>query len=166
MRSILNLSAALAALAIALPAAAQTTPSPATSAPQVTFASAADVAALVAKEKVQIKPGAGAIAQPILLLAPYRTNIEYRNGRANAAVHEIDAEMFYVIDGSGTFALGGQLTNPKRTNEHNLSGDGITGGEIRQVSKGDLLFVPQNTPHQVIATNGELILLSMHVPRP
>lgn len=165
MRSILKLGVALAALAIALPAGAQTAaPAPAPEAK--TFASAADVAALLAKEKAEIKPGAGAIAQPILLLPPYRTNIEYRNGRANAAVHEVDAELFYVIDGSGTFALGGQLTNPKRTNEHNLSGDGITGGEIRQVSKGDVLFVPQNTPHQVIATNGELILLSLHVPRP
>jgi mannose-6-phosphate isomerase-like protein (cupin superfamily) len=166
MRSILKLGAALGALAmLAGPAAAQTPAAP--PAPEVrTFASAADVAALVAKEKATIKPGAGAMAQPIMLLPPYRTNIEYRNGKANAAVHEDAAEIFYVIDGSGTFVLGGQLTNPHRTNEHNLSGDGITGGEVRKVAKGDLLFVPQNTPHQVISTDGDLILMSMHVPRP
>ncbi len=94
-----------------------------------------------------------------------RASLEYRTGKANGAVHENEAEFFYVLEGSGTWMLGGHLKDPKRTNEHNLSGE-IEGGEARKVAKGDVLFVPQNTPHQVVQVDGALVLISMHVPRP
>ena len=34
------------------------------------------------------------------------------------------------------------------------------------VTKGDLLIVPENTPHQVIPSGGPIVLMTMHVPRP
>jgi hypothetical protein len=37
-------------------------------------------------------------------------------------VHELDAELFYVIDGSGTVVTGGKLTGETRTNAENLRG--------------------------------------------
>ncbi len=63
-------------------------------------------------------------------------------------MHETEAELFYVIDGSGVVVLGGKLTGEKRTNAHNLSGDAIEGGESRKVAKGDVFIVPQGEPHQ------------------
>jgi len=129
------------------------------------FESAADVAALAAKAKATRKPDQANLAQPLLQLPPYTANLEYRAGVANAAVHEKEAELFYVIDGAGTLVTGGKLTAETRTNAENLSGTGIEGGKSQHVGKGDFIMVPENTPHWFSAIEGTLTLMSIHLPR-
>jgi mannose-6-phosphate isomerase-like protein (cupin superfamily) len=73
--------------------------------------------------------------------------------------------MFYVLDGSATLVTGGKLANEKRTNAENLSGTGIEGGSAQAVAKGDVVIVPENTPHWFSVINGSLVLMSLHVPR-
>ncbi len=138
----------------------------ASSQPDKTFASSSDVQALIAKAKSDHKEGQPVVSEPILRLAPYRVNLEYRTAVAPPAVHEKEAELFYVIDGSATMVTGGKLANEKRTNAENLSGTSIEGGDSRTISKGDFLIVPENTPHGFSAINGTLILMTFHVPRP
>src|SRR5207253_1654723 len=91
--------------------------------------------------------------------------LEYRAGVANGAVHEKEAEMFYVVDGAGTLVTGGKLTGETRTNAENLSGSGIEGGKSQRVAKGDFIMVPENTPHWFSAIEGSLTLMSIHLPR-
>jgi len=62
-----------------------------------TFVSSADVTALIAKAKATRKPDQANLVQPLLQLAPYTANLEYRAAVANGAVHEKEAEMFYVV---------------------------------------------------------------------
>ena len=135
------------------------------SAPTKTYASAADVAALLAKAKADHKEGQPIVAETILQLAPYRANMEYRSSVGPASVHEKEAELFYVIDGSATLMTGGKLENEKRTNAENLTGTGIEGGHSQAVAKGDFVIVPENTPHWFSAINGTIVLMSLHVPR-
>ena len=59
-----------------------------------TYASSADVAALIAKAKHDQKPGQPIVAEPILQFAPYSAVLEYRTGAAPANVHEKQAEFF------------------------------------------------------------------------
>jgi mannose-6-phosphate isomerase-like protein (cupin superfamily) len=131
-----------------------------------TFASSADVAAMAAKAKSERKENQPIVTQRILQLAPYSANLEYRASVGPAAVHEKEAEMFYVIDGSATLVTGGKLVKESRTNPENLTGTGIEGGTPRAVSKGDFVIVPENTPHWFSAINGTITLMSLHVPRP
>jgi mannose-6-phosphate isomerase-like protein (cupin superfamily) len=131
-----------------------------------TFISSSDVAALIAKAKSERKANQPIVAQPLLKLAPYTASLEYRAAVGPAAVHEKEAEMFYVIDGSATLVTGGKLTEEKRTNAENLTGTGIEGGTPRPVAKGDFIIVPENTPHWFSAINGTVVLMSLHVPRP
>jgi len=133
--------------------------------PTKTYSSAADVAALLAKAKADHKDGQPTVIENILHLAPYNANLEYRTGVGPAAVHEREAELFYVLDGSATLTTGGKLTEEKRTNAENLSGTGIEGGNAREVAKGDVIIVPENTPHWFSAINGTIVLMSLHVPR-
>jgi mannose-6-phosphate isomerase-like protein (cupin superfamily) len=129
-----------------------------------TFASAADVNALIAKAKSQRKENQPTVAEPILELGGYDGHLEYRASVGNAALHEDEAELFYVIDGSATITTGGKLTNEKRTDAANLSGTAIEGGTPRKIAKGDWILVPENTPHWFSPINGVLVLYSMHVP--
>jgi len=130
-----------------------------------TFASAADVAALIAKAKSDRKQDQANFIQQILTLAPYNANLEYRGAVGPAAVHEKEAEMFFVIDGSGTLVTGGKLVGETRTNAENLSGTAIEGGTTRNVAKGDYFIVPEGAPHWFSKINGTLVLMSLHVPR-
>lgn len=133
--------------------------------PTKTYASAADVEALLAKAKADHKDGQPTVIERILQLAPYGVNLEYRTGVGPAAVHVHEAELFYVLDGSGTLTTGGKLTAEKQTNAENLTGTGIEGGNGRKMSKGDFAIVPENTPHWFSAIDGTIVLMSMHVPR-
>ena len=132
-----------------------------------TFASASDVAALLEKAKSERKENQPMVSEHILQLPPYNANLEYRPAVAPAAVHEKEAELFYVIDGSATMVIGGKLVNEKRTNPTNLTGTAIEGGTSRNVAKGDFIIVPENTPHWFSAINAPaLVLMTFHVPRP
>ena len=143
---------------------AQQPPAPAAAAASRTMVSASDVTALIAKAKAERKGDQALLAQSMIQLAPYNVSLEYRAAVANAAVHETEAELFYVIDGSATLVTGGKLTNENRTNAANLSGSGIEGGVTRRVAKGDFIMVPEGTPHWFSAIDGTVVLMSLHLP--
>jgi len=135
--------------------------------PDKTFTSAADVEAMIAKAKNERKPDQANFVQPLLRLAPYTANLEYRIEGIDtpATVHEKEAELMYVVEGAGTLTTGGKLVGEKRTNASNLSGTGVEGGTPQRISKGDYIFVPENTPHSFTKTQGRLVIMSIHVPR-
>jgi mannose-6-phosphate isomerase-like protein (cupin superfamily) len=126
--------------------------------------SAADVAAMMAKAKAERKDTQPMMAQSMMQLAPYNVSLEYRAAVGTASLHETDAELFYVVDGSATLITGGKLTNENRTNAANRSGTGIEGGVSRRVAKGDFIMVPEGTPHWFSAIDGTVVLMSLHLP--
>lgn len=155
----------LVAIACSQPLFAQAPASPAPSAPKL-FTSAGDLTAMIATAKKERKPDQANFTQPILRLAPYSANLEYRVAgiNANASVHEREAEMFVVIEGSGTLITGGKLREERRTNADNLSGSGIDGGTRQHVAKGDYIMVPENVAHWFGEIDGALVLMSIHLP--
>ena len=130
------------------------------------FAGSADVQALIAKAKAERKPDQPNFIQPIVQLAPYTANLEHRVAgvAAPASVHEREAEMFYVVEGSGTLVTGGTLRDEKRTNAENLTGSGVNGGTPRKIAKGDWVMVPEKTPHWFSQIDGTIVLMSIHLP--
>jgi len=128
------------------------TPAPVAS--MKTFASSADVIALIAKAKSEHKDGQTIVMEPILQFAPYAATLEYRASAGAAAVHPNQAEMMYVIEGSATLVTGGKLT-----------GATIQGGDTRTVSKGDFIVVPEGTPHWFSAVDGAVVLMTIKMPR-
>jgi mannose-6-phosphate isomerase-like protein (cupin superfamily) len=136
-------------------------------APMNTFMNNKEIMGLVDKAKADRKGDAPLVAEPILTLAPYRAQLEYRPAMAPAAVHEKDAELMVVLEGAGNIVTGGKLVDEKRTNANNLAGSSIADGKSQAVVKGDMLIVPANTPHQVIPTGGApIVLMTLHVPHP
>jgi len=92
----------LAAVVSFAASAQQPAPGSASAAASRTMVTAADVAALIAKAKAERKDNQPILAQPLIQLAPYNVSLEYRASVGNAAVHETEAELFYVIDGSAS----------------------------------------------------------------
>jgi mannose-6-phosphate isomerase-like protein (cupin superfamily) len=127
-----------------------------------TYAAAAEITALLAT--LAAKPPAPMLGAGVLHLDPYQANLEYRTTVGSAAIHEKEAELFFVLEGAGSLVTGGTLVAPKRHND-NVMGTAITGGTTQKVAKGDVFIVPENTPHWFNAIDGKLVLISFHVPR-
>jgi len=132
-----------------------------------TFTSAADVAAMISKAKSERKPDQANYIQRLLQAAPYSVNLEYRVQGIDTTpnVHEVDAEIIYVVDGAAKLTTGGKLLGEKRVNATNVTGSGIEGGTARRIAKGDYCLVPENTPHGFTDTEGTLVIMSVHIPR-
>jgi mannose-6-phosphate isomerase-like protein (cupin superfamily) len=126
----------------------------------VTYASASDVAALITRAKKERKNGAALVVAKVLQLDPYGTYLEYRaNSKplANVGLHPKDAELVYVLRGSGTMVTGGTTAADEMS---------INGGESQKIGKGDFIFIPEGTPHWISHIDRTLVLMSIHVPRP
>jgi len=161
MRASLLASAVFAAALVSTASAQQAAPL------TTQFMSDKQIMGLIEKAKNDRKGEAPMVAEPILLLPPYKAQLEYRPGTAPAAVHEKDAELFVVLQGTGNIVTGGKLVEEKRVNAANLSGPSISDGHSQSVVKGDMRIVPPNTPHQVIPSGGApIVVMTMHVPFP
>lgn len=133
------------------------------------FSSAAEVTAMIEKAKKERKPDQANFIQPLLLVPPYGVvNLESRvqGMDTNPNVHETEAELIYVVEGACTFTTGGTLKNEKRVNAANRTGTSIDGGTSRRIAKGDWVLVPENTAHAFTKTEGSLVIVSLHFPKP
>jgi uncharacterized protein GlcG (DUF336 family) len=77
----------------------------------------------------------------------YMVHASHRDKAGIAEIHEQDADIIYVLEGSATFVTGGTVVEPKPTAPGEIRGREITGGETRQLAKGDVIIVPAGTPH-------------------
>ena len=153
--------------AVLLAATASAASAQQAAAPATAFMSDKDIMALVDKAKADRKGDAPTTAEPILQLAPYKAQLEYRPVGGPAAVHTEDAELMVVLQGAGNIVTGGKLVDGKQVNTYNMSGPSISGGQDHNVVKGDMILIPPNTPHQVTPSGGApIVLMTMHVPFP
>ena len=77
----------------------------------------------------------------------YRVGMARREGPGDAEVHDIDTDIFYVLEGRATLVSGGEMVEPRTVapNEHRASS--TRGGEARTVAKGDIIVIPRTMPH-------------------
>ena len=140
---------------------AQTAPAP-TDRTKASVYSAADLAAAIAKLSDE-RPSS---AVRVFTLAPYNVSVERRLPRPQgASLHETQAELFYVIEGSATLLTGGSLVSPTR-NGTNMSATAIEGGVRQTFGKGDFLLVPSGIPHQFVDIKAPVQLMSIYLPNP
>lgn len=152
-------TALLVAFAVTPQAQAPAPPAP-TDRTRATHFTAADLQAGLAR----LPDGRPSSAVRVFSLAPYNVNVERRLPQPQgASLHEAQAELFYVIEGSGTMLTGGTLIDPTR-NGTNLSGKGIEGGTRHPFNKGDFLMVPSGVAHQFVDLTVPVHVMSMYLP--
>lgn len=142
--------------------AAQAPAPPPTDRTKATHFTAADLQAAMARLPTD-RPAASV---RVFSLAPYNVAVERRLPQPQgASLHEAQAELFYVIEGSATMLTGGTLIAPAR-NGANLQGTGIEGGTRNVFNKGDFLIVPSGVPHQFVDITAPVQVMSMYLPNP
>jgi mannose-6-phosphate isomerase-like protein (cupin superfamily) len=129
------------------------------------YMSAAEVNKAVAASAAKQGTSANAVTR-VFRLAPYNVNIEHRIAvPQGAAIHDKDAELFYIIDGAATIVTGGTLVEPTR-NGDNVNGKSIQGGTPQVLAKGDFVLVPAGVAHWFSSVQGSITQMSVHLPMP
>lgn len=77
----------------------------------------------------------------------YMVHASHRDNAGVVEVHEQDADIIYVLEGSATLVTGGEVVNGKPIAPGEIRGTSVKGGETRQITKGDVIIVPAGTPH-------------------
>ena len=153
-------AATTVAVLCAVPAFAQQVVTPETTAG--VYMSAADVAAAVAK-----LPKNPLASVPVFKIGSFNVNVEHRLGAPAAAqaasVHDKDAELFFMMDGTATLVTGGKLVEGTKDGD-NWRGKSIEGGKSQKMSKGDFMMVPAGVPHWFTDINGQITEFSLHLP--
>jgi mannose-6-phosphate isomerase-like protein (cupin superfamily) len=104
------------------------------------------------------------VATNLVTEAPYRVNVEHRiAGTTPPSIHEKNGEMFFVVDGDGVVNTGGKLVDPVRRG-NNILGTSIVDGQSRPIHKGDVVFVPAGTPHQIADVKTTLTMVVTMLP--
>ena len=150
----------IAMLGVVGHAAAQTPAPPPTDRTRATHYRASDLQAALAKLPADRPTG----AVRVFTLDPYNVGVEQRQPRPQgAAAHADRAELFYVINGSGTMLTGGTITDGKQTGV-NTQGSTISGGTRIDFSPGDFIMVPSGVPHQFVDLKAAVQVMSMYLP--
>ena len=140
---------------LSAPAFAQRgTPPPPTDRTKLSYMSAAEVEAAIAK----LPTDRANSAVRVFTYAPYNVSIEHRLAMAQSpSVHADEAELFYVVDGSATMVTGGKIVGePGKT---------IEGGVSQKFAKGDWLIVPAGVNHQFVDIKSPITIMSLHLPQ-
>ena len=115
---------------------------------------AGDPVTYIGGEKTRAAFAAG---MPLTETPAYTVHASRRDAPGLAEVHDRDTDILYVLEGAATLVTGGTVTGEKQTAADERRGDAIVGGKTRSLAKGDLVVVPNGTPHQFTAITAPLL---------
>ena len=93
----------------------------------------------------------------------YMVHTSRRDKPGLAEIHTLDTDIIYVLQGSATFVTGGTAVDAKEIAPNEIRGSRIEGGVTRRLSKGEVIIVPNNTPHWFKDVNGEFLYYTIKV---
>jgi mannose-6-phosphate isomerase-like protein (cupin superfamily) len=85
--------------------------------------------------------------KPMIQVRDYKIHASRREGPGLVEVHTRDTDIAYVLQGSATLVTGGTAVGLKEIGAEELRGSAIQGGETRRLDPGDLVVIPNGTPH-------------------
>jgi uncharacterized protein GlcG (DUF336 family) len=93
---------------------------------------------------------------PLLEIANYKIHASHRDGPGVVEVHTRDTDIIYMLEGTATFVAGGTIVDGKNIEAEEIRGRDVEGGETRQITKGDVIIVPNGVPHWFKEVKGPL----------
>jgi mannose-6-phosphate isomerase-like protein (cupin superfamily) len=117
--------------------------------------------------------GGQALSNPRDLMKPLVTRThsfilmhrpEFRNVNQvpNAEQHEGVTDVYFVVAGSGTVTVGGELESKRISRPGEYTGP-IRGGKPFKLQAGDILDIPANMPHATVPDAGGMTYVLMKV---
>ena len=124
-----------------------------------TAAMAQDSYIVMPKASQQFKAGPGNLYRQQLLL-------NHKNSQASSTIREKDGQAevhagwedhMFILAGEGRLVLGGTVEKPSTTAPGETRGESIKGGKTIVLHPEDYIFIPVNTPHQMLVAPGKSV---------
>jgi uncharacterized protein GlcG (DUF336 family)/mannose-6-phosphate isomerase-like protein (cupin superfamily) len=93
---------------------------------------------------------------PLLEIANYKVHASHRDGPGIVEVHTRDTDIIYMLEGTATLVTGGTIVDGKNIEPEEIRGKDVKNGETRQITKGDVIIVPNGVPHWFKEVKGPL----------
>jgi len=96
-----------------------------------------------------------------------QTNRRVKDG--NIEIHVKETDIFYVVDGSATFLMGGTAVDahPGRPDRPlQMTAKEITNPEVHELKKGDVIVIPAGVPHWFKSVHGSIDYLVVKSIKP
>ena len=124
-----------------------------------TAAMAADDYIVMPKSGRQFTLGAGGFARQQSLMNHKNSNasINIRDKNGQVEVHAAWEDHIFIVAGEASLVLGGTVENGKTTGPGETRGDSIKGGKTIVLHPEDYVFIPVNTPHQMLIAPGKTL---------
>jgi len=110
------------------------------------------------------KPALGAVAGQAARIVPPFLIRRRLDGPNNASIHSKESdgqdvtEVYYILDGTGTYTTGGTIPDPKNRSA------GIKGGQTNNIGPGDVIVIPPGTAHWFSKINGHITCIEARFP--
>lgn len=93
--------------------------------------------------------------------------IAHREANGLAEIHQAWSDLMFVVSGTATLRVGGELENPYDDAPGEVRGATAHGGTLRVLRQGDVVNVPAGVPHQFLVAPGQQItFFTMKIARP
>jgi mannose-6-phosphate isomerase-like protein (cupin superfamily) len=89
-----------------------------------------------------VAKGGALVTQPNLSIL-----VAHRTGPGMVEIHDTETDTLYVLDGTATIVTGGTMVGGNVTAPGQHRGTDITGGQARELVKGDVMVIPAGVPH-------------------
>lgn len=93
----------------------------------------------------------------------YMVHTSRRDKPGLAEIHTLDTDIIYVMEGTAALVTGGTAAEAKEIAANEIRGSRIDGGETRQLVKGDVIIVPNHTPHWFKEVSGAFLYYTIKV---
>ena len=93
---------------------------------------------------------------PLLEIDNYKVHASHRDGPGMVEVHTRDTDIIYMLEGTATLVTGGTLVDGKKIDPEEIRGKEVKDGEARQITKGDVIILPNGVPHWFKEVKGPL----------
>jgi glc operon protein GlcG len=94
---------------------------------------------------------------PLLENEHYKVHASRRDAPGRAEVHVRDTDILYVLEGTATLVTGGRVVGGMEVAAGEIRGSRIEGGTERALAPGQVVVVPNGTPHWFEAVPGPFV---------
>jgi len=100
--------------------------------------------------------GAYAKGMNLVKAQNYKVDASHREAPGVVEVHTKDTDIIYMLEGTATLVTGGKLVDGKTIEPEEIRGRDTLGGESREIAKGDVIVIPNGTPHWFKELKGQV----------
>jgi len=93
---------------------------------------------------------------PLVRGANYKIDASHRDEPGLVEVHNRDTDIIYMLKGRATLVTGGTIIDGKTIEPEEIRGKQSQGGESRTLTKGDVVVIPNGTPHWFKEVSGPI----------